>query len=187
MKKDKMKIAIIDVQLGNLHSLEDASKTLVYSQSFILNLLTGVQKIILPGVSSFDAFMSRIQQSVGKIGYLLTLIAWIHCLVFALECKYYSIIVKKVLKTVCSSMVRLSWPHTLTSTKYGLAIFAEFFKINTKLQFRTWVLFLHSYECTVNDPEAEISYSNEIVATVIKNNVFGVHIQRKVTKMVCNL
>ena len=172
-----MKIAIIDVQLGNLHSLGRCIQDAGFQPEFHTAPPNRCpKKIILPGVSSFDAFMTRIQQSGWE--------SWLHTNIDRLN----------ALLGICVGM-QVLFENSEEGGKDGLGFIQGAAKLASRLQrlpnmgwrslqspspltqncnLDRGFYFLHSYECNVNDRDAEVSYSHDIVATVKKNNVFGV-------------
>ncbi len=172
-----MKIAIIDVQLGNLHSLGRCIQDAGFLPEFYTEPPNWCpKKIILPGVSSFDAFMSRIQQS-GWEDWLLTNIDSLDTLLGI--CVGMQVLFNNSEEGIKNGLGFINGEAKLAShlerlPNMGWRSLQSSSKLTQNCNLERGFYFLHSYECTVNDPEAEISYSNEIVATVIKNNVFGV-------------
>lgn len=172
-----MKIAIIDIQLGNLNSLGrcilDAGLEPEFHTEPPKKCPT---KIILPGVSSFDEFMLRLQRAgwddwlsgnIGKMDSLLGICVGMQVLFDKSEegvQKGLGLITGDVtLASCCNRLPNMGW-RSLHGTS----------KLTQNCDLNRGFYFLHSFKCNVQDTDTQTSYSHNILATVNKNNIFGV-------------
>jgi len=172
-----MTIAIIDVHLGNLNALVRCVEDAGFQAELHTEPPTHLpSKVILPGVSSFDVFMTRIEQSGwaewllsnnDRLDGLLGICVGMQVLFDESEegCKNgLGLISGTVARaTDITRLPNMGWRSLEKSTT-----------LTEKCDINRGFYFLHSYACNVSDRTAEITKSNTVTATVQKLNTFGV-------------
>jgi glutamine amidotransferase len=172
-----MTIAIIDVQLGNLNALVRCVEDAGFRAALHTKPPTYLpSKVILPGVSSFDTFISRIEQS-GWAEWLLTNHDQLDGLLGI--CVGMQVLFdeseegcKQGLGLISGTVARAT--NITRLPNMGWRSLEREATLTEQCDLRRGFYFLHSYACNVNDPSAEVTKSNTVTATVQKLNTFGV-------------
>ena len=172
-----MQISIIDVQLGNLNSLGRCIQDAGFQPEFHTEPPKKCPtKVILPGVSSFDEFMLRIKRA-GWDDWLLSNLCKIDSLLGI--CVGMQVLLDRSEEGVQKGLGLINGEVTFASCcdripNMGWRSLHGTSTLTRNCDLDRGFYFLHSYKCNVIDPDALTSHSHEIVATVRKNNIFGV-------------
>ena len=179
-------ITIVDYGLGNLKSIQNMLKKLGYDSEITSSIekIDNSNKIILPGVGSFDTAMININElgllnilnkkaNIDKVFFLGI------CLGMQIMCNESEEGKLKGLSWIDAKVKRFKFesnqykvPHmgwnTVVPSKQS-----SIFKSNARLRF----YHVHSYYVELNDSSQEIAYTNygfEFTTSFQKENIFGV-------------
>ena len=183
------KIGVIDCDIGNIYSLENALKNLKcdYKISRDPKIIEKFEKIILLGVGSFPAVMSRLsefgfvsllQKHFEERKYFLGICVGMQVLMTYGEEK----IKTKGLDIIKGNVVSLKYTEGYPVPHVGWNEVAyknnEKIDIFNEIQDKSSFYFVHSYHVKVEDKKIQICLTqhgnNKFVSAIKKENIYGV-------------